>query len=114
MQMRLHLLVLAQEQSRDVYEVETMAGEAPRMLFLVHPDGSRTLVRGAIFDELDNRALRSSILAAGGTPYVNNTLGPIPETTIAPALLFDDIGVKRASEEQQKLPFYPPPPANER
>ena len=112
--MTAHLLALAKEQNRDVYAVDTMAGEAPRLLFLVHPDGSRTLVRGAVFDELDNRALRSSILAAGGTPFVNNTLGPIPETTIAPSLLFDDIGVKRASEEQQKLPFYPPPPANER
>ena len=114
LQMRLHLLALAREQNRDVYEVETMAGEAPRLLFLVHPDGSRTLVRGAVFDELDNRALRSSILAAGGTPFVNNTLGPIPETTIAPSLLFDDIGVKRASDEQGKLPFYPPPPSTER
>ncbi len=108
--MQQHLLALAREQNRDVYQVDTMAGEAPRVLFLVHPDGSRTLVRGAVFDELDTRALRSSIAAAGGTPYVNNTLGPIPQTTIAPSLLFDDIGVKRASDEQQKLPFYPPPP----
>ncbi len=108
--MQAHLLALAREQNRDVYQVETMSGEAPRLLFLVHPDGSRTLVRGAVFDELDTRALRSSIAAAGGTPFVNNTLGPIPQTTIAPALLFDDIGVKRAAEEQQKLPFYPPPP----
>ena len=26
------------------------------------------------------------------------------------AALFDDIGVKRATIEQQKLPYYPPPP----
>ncbi len=108
--MQQHLLALAREQNRDVYQVETLSGEAPRLLFLVHPDGSRQLVRGAVFDELDTRALRSSIAAAGGTPYVNNSLGPVPQTTVAPSLLFDDIGVKRASEEQQKLPFYPPPP----
>lgn len=112
--MTAHLLAFAKEQNRDVYSVETMAGEAPRLLYLTHPDGSRQLVRGAVFDELDNRSLRSSIVAAGGTPYVNNTFGVIPQTTIAPSLLFDDIGVKRANEEQQKLPYYPPPPAGER
>ena len=112
--MTAHLLALAREQNRDVYSVETMAGEAPRLLYLTHPDGSRQLVRGAVFDELDNRSLRSSIIAAGGTPYINETFGPVPQTTIAPALLFDDIGVKRANEEQQKLPYYAPPPPGEK
>ncbi len=111
--MNAHLLALAREQKRDVYSVETLADLAPRLLFLTHPDGSRQLVRGAVFDELDNRSLRSSIVAAGGTPYISNTLGPIPQTTIAPALLFDDIGVKRANDEQQKLPYYPPPSSTE-
>ncbi len=104
------LLAMAKEQKRDVYAVETMGGEAPRLLYLVHPDGTRQLVRGAIFDELDNRSLRSEILAIGDDPYVNNSLGTIPQTTIVPSLLFGDIGVKRANEEQQKLPYYPPPP----
>ncbi len=106
------LLAMAKEQGKDVYEVETLSGEmAPRMLYLVHAaDGSRELVRGAIFDELDNRSLRSDILAAGDDPFVAQTLGAVPQTTITPSLLFGDIGVKRASEEQQKLPYYPPPP----
>lgn len=104
------LLSMAKEQKRDVYAVETMGGEAPRLLYRVHPDGSRQLVRGAVFDELDNRSLRSEILAAGDDPYINNSLGPVPQTTIVPSLLFGDIGVKRATEEQQKLPYYPPPP----
>ncbi len=109
--MTAHLLALAKEQKRDVYIVETLGGElAPRLLYRVHPDGSRELVRGAAFDEVDNRSLRSSIIAAGGTPWVANFLGPIPQTTIAPALLFDDVVVKRATEEQQKLPYYAPPP----
>ena len=112
--MNAHLLALAREQNRDVYAVETMAGDSPRLLYLVHPDGSRSLVRGAVFDELDSRSLRSSVTAAGGTPYINNTFGPIPETTVAPSLLFDDIGVKRAAEEQIKLPYYAPPPASEK
>lgn len=105
------LLAMAKEQKRDVYSVETMGGEAPRLLYLVHPDGSRQLVRGAIFDELDNRSLRSEIQAVGDDPYINDSLGALPQTTIVPSLLFGDIGVKRATEEQQKLPYYPPPPA---
>jgi predicted Zn-dependent protease len=103
------LLAMAKEQKRDVYAVETMGGEVPRLLYLVHPDGSRQLVRGAAFDELDNRSLRSEIRAAGNDPYVNESLGAVPQTIIVPSLLFDDIGVKRATEEQQKLPYYPPP-----
>ena len=109
-QLHQRLLAMAKEQGRDVYEVETLGGDlAPRMLYRVHPDGTRQLVRGAVFDELDNRSLRSEIVAAGDDPYVQNTLGAVPETTIAPSLLFGDIGVKRATEEQQKLPYYGPP-----
>ena len=106
------LLALAKDQGHDVYSVETLGGElAPRLLFRVHADGSRDLVRGASFDELDIRTLRSDILAAGdaSTAYVANAVGAIPQTTIAPAILFGDIGVKRANEEQQKLPYYGPP-----
>jgi predicted Zn-dependent protease len=108
--MNARLLAMAKEQGRDVYAVETLGGElAPRLLYLVHPNGSRQLVRGAVFDELDNRSLRSEIVAAGDDEHVSNTLGAVPVTTIAPSLLFGDIGVKRATEEQQKLPYYPPP-----
>jgi len=108
--MNARLLAMAKEQGRDVYAVETLGGElAPRLLYLVHPDGTRELVRGAVFDELDNRSLRSDILAAGDDAYVSNTMGAVPSTTIAPSLLFGDIGVKRATEEQQKLPYYTPP-----
>jgi predicted Zn-dependent protease len=105
------LLAMAKEQGKDVYAVETLGGELlPRLLYRVKADGTRQLVRGAIFDELDNRSLRSGIVAAGNDPYISNSLGPIPQTTIAPSLLFDDIGVKRATVEQQKLPYYAPPP----
>jgi predicted Zn-dependent protease len=108
--MNARLLAMAKDQGRDVYAVETLGGElAPRVLYLVHPDGRRELVRGAVFDELDNRSLRSDILAAGDDEHVANSLGAIPQTTIAPSLLFGDIGVKRATEEQQKLPYYAPP-----
>jgi hypothetical protein len=109
-EMHARLIAMAKEQGRDVYEVETLGGDlTPRLLYRVHPDGTRQLVRGAVFDELDNRSLRSDVLAAGDDEYVQMTLGALPQTTIAPSLLFDDIGVKRATEEQQKLPYYGPP-----
>jgi hypothetical protein len=109
-ELRARLVSMAREQGRDVYEVETLGGELmPRLLYRVHPDGTRQLVRGAVFDELDNRSLRSDVVAAGDKPYVQMQLGAVPKTTIGPALLFDDIGVKRATEEQQKLPYYAPP-----
>jgi TldD protein len=104
------LCTMAKEQNKDVYEVETLGGELiPRLLYRVHPDGTRQLVRGAVFDELDNRSLRSGIVAVGNDSYVSNSLGVIPQTIIAPSMLFEDIGVKRATVEQQKLPYYAPP-----
>jgi TldD protein len=108
--LRAKLVAYAKEQGRDVYEVETLGNElSPRLLYRVSASGKRTLVRGAVFDELDQRAIRSGIVAAGGKPYIAQTISPLPETTIAPELLFADITVKRANEEQQKLPYYAPP-----
>lgn len=109
--MRAKLLALAKDQGRDVYEVETLGGGelAPRLLYRVSPSGKRTLVRGAVFDELDQRSLRSEIVAAGGEPYVAQQISPLPQTTITPALLFADIAVKRGNQQQEKLPYYPPP-----
>ncbi|QEE26890.1 peptidase U62 [Terriglobus albidus] len=110
-EMEKKILAMAKEQNRPfVYIAETMGGElTPRLLYRVTPDGKRELVRGAVFDELDQRSLRSDIIAAGDDPYIQNSLAPLPQTTIAPSLLFGDIAVKRAQNEQQKLPYYAPP-----
>ena len=109
-QLNQRLLAMAKEQGKDVYAVETLGGELlPRLLYRVKADGTRQLVRGAVFDELDNRSLRSGIVAVGNDPYVSNLLGVVPQTIIAPSMLFDDVGVKRATLEQQKLPYYAPP-----
>ena len=60
--MNKRLLALAKEQGHDVYAVETLGGNfLPRLLYRVHADGTRELVRGATFDELDNRSIRSGI-----------------------------------------------------
>ena len=111
-QMRAKLVALAKEKNKNVYEVETLGGGElmPRMLYRISPDGKRTLVRGAAFDDLDQRALRADIIAAGGKPWVAQSIAPVPQTAIVPSILFDDITVKRANQEQQKLPYYPPPP----
>ncbi len=94
---------------KSVYFVETLGGDAPRLLYRISPDGKRELVRGAELDDLDQRALRSSVEAAGKDLFVANFFGDVPETVLAPALLLDDVTVKRANEKNEKLPFYPPP-----
>ena len=67
------------------YYVETMGGALiPRLLYRISADGKRQLVRGAVLDELDQRALRSSIEAAGKELWVGNYAGEIPETVLAP------------------------------
>ena len=95
---------------KSVYYVAAMGGRlTPRLLYRVSPDGKRELVRGAALDDLDQRALRSGILNAGKELWVANFFGDVPSTVMAPALLFDDITVRRANEKNDKLPFYPPP-----
>jgi hypothetical protein len=105
------LLALGKDRDlKSVYFVQTMGGPTtPRLLYRVSPDGKRELVRGAQLDDLDQRALRSSIEAAGKDMWVSNTLGEVPDTVLAPALLLNDGTVKRANEKHEKLPFYPAP-----
>lgn len=92
------------------YYVETLAGAGnPRLLYRVNADGTRQLVRGAELDDIDERALRTSIDDAGNQLFVANYYGDVPQTVIAPALLLDDSTVRRAEEKNEKLPFYPPP-----
>lgn len=93
------------------YRVETLGpSNTPRLLYRVYPDGHEQLVRGAVFNELDVRALRSDLIAVGNDPLVSNRSGGIPTTVISPSLLFDELEVKRADTSKDKLPDYPPPP----
>jgi hypothetical protein len=105
------LLDLAKDRGlKDVYYVSTLGGKlTPRLLYRVGPDGKRELVRGAVIDDLDQRALRSDVVAAGKQQWLANYLGEIPETVLAPALLLDDVTIRRANNKNDKLPFYPPP-----
>ena len=93
------------------YRVETLgAGNAPRLLYRVYPDGHEELVRGAVFNELDVRALRSDLMSVGNDPLVSNRQGGVATTVITPSLLFDELEVKRADTSKDKLPDYPAPP----
>jgi predicted Zn-dependent protease len=105
------LLALAKDRGlSSVYYAQTLGGEmTPRLLYRVSADGKRTLVRGAVFDDIDQRTLRSGIAAAGKNLFVANYFGDVPQTVITPALLLEDATVRRANEKNAKLPFYPPP-----
>ena len=106
------LLDMAKDRDlKSVYFIATLgSGLSPHVLYRVSvADGKRELVRGAALADLDQRALRSGIEAAGSNLYVSNRLGDVPETVLAPALLLSDVTVKRANEKNNKLPYYPPP-----
>jgi TldD protein len=94
------------------YRVETLGpGSSPRLLYRVYAsDGHEELVRGAVFSELDVRAMRSDLIAAGNDPLVSNRSGGAPTTIISPSLLFGELEVKRADTSKDKLPEYPAPP----
>jgi hypothetical protein len=93
------------------YYVDTLGPRlAPRMLYRVWTnDGHEELVRGAVFNELDVRALRSDLVAAGDDPLVSNRTGLPFMTIVSPSVLFDELEVKRADNTKEKLPDYPAP-----
>jgi TldD protein len=106
------VMEMAKDQGRPFgYRVETLGpGNAPRLLYRVYAnDGREELVRGAVFNELDVRALRNDLVAVGNDPLVSNRMGGVPQTIIAPSLLFDELEVKRADTSKEKLPEYPAP-----
>jgi hypothetical protein len=94
------------------YYVETMAGaRVPRLLYKVWvKDGHEELVRGAEFGDLDARALRNDLFAAGSDPKVESRALNVPHSIVAPSILFDELEVKRQDIQKSKLPEYPAPP----
>jgi TldD protein len=93
------------------YYVETLGPQrTPRLLYKVWAkDGHQELVRGAMFDDLDARALRSDLVAAGNDVNVENLPLNIPHSIVNPSILVDELEVKRANANKDKLPEYPAP-----
>lgn len=83
----------------------------PQFLYRVWvKDGHEELVRGAEFGDLDTRALRNNLIAAGSDRFIENRLLNIPHSIVSPAILFDELQIKPANKNRDKLPEYPPPP----
>ena len=111
-ELRKKLIALCKDRGLEYgYYAETMGGpRAPRLLYRVWAqDGHEELVRGALFGDLDQRSMRSNIVAAGNDLYVDNQIQPVPHSVAAPSVLFDDLEVKRQTSNKDKLPEYPAP-----
>jgi TldD protein len=93
------------------YYVETLGPQrVPRLLYKVWAkDGHEELVRGATFGDLDTRTLRNDLIAAGNDVNVENHPLNIPHSIVNPSILFDELEVKRANANKDKLPEYPAP-----
>jgi TldD protein len=93
------------------YYVETLGPQrAPRLLYKVWTkDGHEELVRGAIFGDLDTRTLRNDLIAVGSDVNIENHPLNIPHSVVTPSILFDELEVKRANANKDKLPDYPAP-----
>jgi hypothetical protein len=105
------LQIVADQGLPYAYRVDTLGpGNTPRLLYRALRGRHEVLVRGAVFSELDVRAMRSDLIAAGNDPLVSNRSGGAPTTIISPSLLFGELEVKRADTSKDKLPEYPAPP----
>lgn len=101
-------------QQRDLaygYYAETLGPQrVPRLLYKVWvKDGREELVRGAVFGDLDPRSLRNDIVAVGDDVYISNRILNVPHSIVSPSVLFDELEVKRANRNKEKLPDYPAP-----
>jgi len=91
--------------------VETMGPSLePRLLYRIWTkDAHEELVRGGVFGDLDVRSLRGDLISAGTAPATENRPEPVWFSVASPALLFDELQVKRSQAVKQKLPEYPAP-----
>ncbi|MGC2695150.1 MAG: metallopeptidase TldD-related protein [Candidatus Angelobacter sp.] len=109
------LIAMCKDQGRPYgYYVETTGPQlSPRLLWRVYVnDGHMELVRGAVFKQLDTRALRSDIVAAGTDDYIYNRAEPLPSAIVSPSILFGELDIQRANRTREKLPQYPAPGLN--
>jgi hypothetical protein len=94
------------------YYAETLGPQrTPRLLYKIWvKDAHEELVRGGSFGDLDARAMRNDLVAAGNDFNVENHALDVPHSIVNPAFLFDELEVKRVTANKDKLPDYPAPP----
>ena len=94
------------------YFVETLGPQrTPRLLYKVWvKDEHEELVRGGTFGDLDARALRNDLVAAGNDFHIESHALNIPHSIVGPSILFDELEIKRTTANKDKLPDYPAPP----
>ncbi len=116
-ELRKKLIELAKQHnlSYGIY-VETLGPQLePRLIYRVYTsDGHEELVRGVVFGDLDVRSLRGNLIAAGTAPMVENHLESVPFSVASPALLFNELQLRRTPSSKLGLPEYGPPPLSER
>jgi hypothetical protein len=94
------------------YRVETVLQQrlTPRLLYRVYvDDGHEELVRGAVFNQLDTRTMRSDVTALGSDLTASNFFGNTPYSIVVPSVLFSELEIKRSNVGKEKLPAYSAP-----
>jgi len=71
-------------------------------------DGHEELVRGLEFLSIPVRSMKR-IIAASDEFAVSNSLSPVSTSIISPAVLFEELELRKPEEEQNKLPILQPP-----
>ncbi|MGH6630380.1 MAG: metallopeptidase TldD-related protein, partial [Burkholderiales bacterium] len=115
-QLQQKLIELCRNQGLDYgYFVEsTTSNLSPLVMYKVWvKDGRQELVRDASFSQLDVRALRSDMVAAGNDALADNSNENVPKAVINPSILFGELEIRRTTQTQEKLPDYPPPALTE-
>jgi hypothetical protein len=130
--------VLGVREQEDLSEIvmgqASGAASGDRLPLLVYRvnvnDGQESLIRGARLTGLTLRAIRNvagigndqtvfNFMQSQQAGFAGTALGAfgaadsgVPATVIAPSLLMDDVEVRGARGEPERLPIVPPPPMN--
>jgi predicted Zn-dependent protease len=74
-----------------------------------YKDGKEEAVRGLSLEGFVPKKLKKDLVAAGRDLYVLDDDSGVPTSTIAPALLFEDVDVGRPNDKNRTPPLYPSP-----
>ncbi len=79
-----------------------------------YKDGKEEPVRGLSLEGFVPKKLKKDLVAAGREPFVLDDDNGVPTSTVAPALLFEDVDVGRPNDKNRTPPLYPSPLATQR